>query len=164
MKCVSSFSYNILINGNPTDKVFPSRGLRQEDPLSPYLYILCGEALLQTLISQAKFSSISFAKAFLAGISILMLQFADDLDDLPFFSINLPKALRLIDKILSDFSSQPGQRVNHIKSQLLFSKKHILNNFSNLFYMSQILFLLLHYLGSSLSISNHTKASWNRVV
>jgi hypothetical protein len=53
MKCVTSVTFAILINGVPTQTFSPQRGLRQGDPLSPYLFILCADVLFG-LISNAQ--------------------------------------------------------------------------------------------------------------
>ena len=45
MQCVTTVSYSYLINDSVYGAVSPHRGIRQGDPISPYLFILCGEVM-----------------------------------------------------------------------------------------------------------------------
>ena len=51
-ECISTVSYSLLVNGEPSSVIKPTRGIRQGDPLSPYLFLLCLEGLTQ-LIKQS---------------------------------------------------------------------------------------------------------------
>ena len=54
MRCISSISYFVIINGDTFGKIVPSRGLQQGDPLSPYLFLLYAKSLLTLLHKAAK--------------------------------------------------------------------------------------------------------------
>lgn len=58
MECITTVSYYFLLNGEPLDIIRPTRGIRQGDPLSPYLFLLHTEGLHGLLSKAAKLGSI----------------------------------------------------------------------------------------------------------
>ncbi|KAL8125341.1 hypothetical protein AgCh_012871 [Apium graveolens] len=49
LRCVTTISYHIVHGDNIMGPIIPSRGLRQGDPLFPYLFIICAEGLSSLL-------------------------------------------------------------------------------------------------------------------
>ncbi|XP_056843438.1 uncharacterized protein LOC130495882 [Raphanus sativus] len=120
MVCVTSVSYSFLINGAPQGKVMPSRGIRQGDPLSPYLFILCTE-VLSGLCSNAQVSGI------LPGVKVARncppinhLLFADDT---MFFTRTDQESCNNFLAILAKYERASGQCINPTKSSITFSSK-----------------------------------------
>ncbi len=78
IECISTVSYSILINGIPHGNFTPTRGIRQGDPLSPYLFILCAEGLHYLLKKAQLAGSISGVSLCRLGPEITHLYFVDD--------------------------------------------------------------------------------------
>lgn len=51
-QCISIASFLILINGSPFGHFLPSRGLRQGDLISLYLFIMCSEVFSRLLLRE----------------------------------------------------------------------------------------------------------------
>ena len=78
MAYVSSVTYAIRLNGQPCGRIVPSRGLRQGDPLSPYLFLLCAEGLSALLHKASSRNDLKGVAASTRGPRISHLFFADD--------------------------------------------------------------------------------------
>lgn len=120
MQCVTTVSYTFIINGATRGYVKPGRGIRQGDPLSPYLFILCSE-VLTGLCMDAQ------SKGLMKGISIASkshslnhLLFADD--TMFFCKANRKNAVNL-KALLKTYEAVSGQLINNQKSSIFFSRK-----------------------------------------
>uniref|UniRef100_A0A2N9G6M3 Reverse transcriptase domain-containing protein n=1 Tax=Fagus sylvatica TaxID=28930 RepID=A0A2N9G6M3_FAGSY len=118
MECVRSVSYSVLINGESKGYFHPSRGLRQGDPISPYLFLLCAEGL-HALLSRAaitrQLQGLSISRG---GPKLTHLFFADD--SVLFCRATLMEC-NIILEILRKYERASGQQINQEKTTLFFS-------------------------------------------
>lgn len=115
MVCVSSVSYSVLVNGQPGRVINPTRGIRQGDLMSPYLFLICAVGLSQLLNKAEEGGRIKGVFVARGGIKINHLMFADDC--VVFCRAQLEE-WRRIEGILCTYELALGQTIN--KQKLLF--------------------------------------------
>ena len=120
MACVSSVSYSFLIKGSPKGRVIPSRGLRQGDPLSPYLFILCTEVLSGLCQRAQECGHLPAIKVANGSPPINHLLLADDT---MFFCRSNQKSCNRLMEIITRYGEASGQVINFNKSTITFSNK-----------------------------------------
>ena len=119
MQCLSTVTYAIKINGVPKGQIIPSRGLRQGDPLSPYLFLLCAEglsAMLHQAVQEKRLRGVSVCRR---SPKISHLFFADD--SLTFGGATEAEGLEIL-RILKVYESSSRQQLNNQKTSLYFSR------------------------------------------
>ncbi|XP_056688018.1 uncharacterized protein [Spinacia oleracea] len=116
MSCITSLSISILWNGEICSNFKPSRGIRQGDPLSSYIFVLCLDRL-STLIENAIQSHNWKLIAITKNIKISHVFYADDVF---LFSIATKDYLEKIVNILNDFGEISGLKISMSKSTLIF--------------------------------------------
>lgn len=117
MECVKGPSMSILWNGEKTAPFMPERGLRQGDPLSPYLFVLCIERLchlIEVSVGKREWKPIGISRG---GPKLSHICFADDLI---LFAEASVAQVRVIRRVLDRFCIASGQKVNLEKSKILF--------------------------------------------
>ncbi|KAL5556875.1 hypothetical protein UlMin_039111 [Ulmus minor] len=117
MACISSVTYSFQFNGKRFGHLTPSRGLRQGDPLSPYLFLLCGEGLSSLLHRYEQNEVLQGLRCGTRGPTISHLLFADD--SLFFLEAKL-SACAAVKEILRFYEAASGQVVNLSKSAVCF--------------------------------------------
>ncbi|CAA7014604.1 unnamed protein product [Microthlaspi erraticum] len=117
--CISSVSYQVLLNGEAKGYIQPTRGLRQGDPLSPFLLIILTEALVAQIRGAEEEGRLTGLKIARNSPPISHLLFADD--SLFFCKANVPQCAELM-RIIESYGQASGQQLNASKSSVFFGK------------------------------------------
>jgi hypothetical protein len=116
-ECVCTATASILVNGSPTEEFPLERGLRQGDPLSPFLFLLAAEGLnvlMEAVVVSNLFTGYSIGVQ--DHVVVSHLQFADDTLLVGAKSWANVRALRAV---LVLFETMSGLKVNFNKSMLV---------------------------------------------
>jgi len=107
---------SVLVNGSPTDEISIHRGLKQGDPLAPFLFLLVAEGfsgLMRNAVAANLFNGFDFGGS---NLVISHLQYADD-------TLCIRKAsvqnLWTMKAVLRGFEMASGLKINFSKSSLI---------------------------------------------
>lgn len=117
MSCINSVSYSNVVNGSESASFIHSRGLLQGDPLSSYLFLLCGKGLANLLLRAKNNYFITGLSTSKNGPQVTHLFFADDF---MLFCRVVEDEIQTVKSILEIFDNVTGQQVNFDKSSILF--------------------------------------------
>lgn len=118
MACVETSRLSILWEGEQTEYFKPGRGIRQGDPISPYLFVLCMERLSHIIQAEVANGNWKGVKVSRKGPVLSHLFFADDM---VLFSEADERQVDIVKKSLDRFCAYSGQKVSLIKSHIYFS-------------------------------------------
>ncbi|KAL0378405.1 UNVERIFIED_CONTAM: LINE-1 retrotransposable element O protein [Sesamum radiatum] len=118
-KCIGTTSFSLLINGAAFDFFRPSRGIRQGDPLSPYLFIIYAEFFSWMLFQDESLGNIKGIKVCRNAPTISHLLYADDL---LIFCMTEERDAQAIRRCLEKFEVWSSQMTNSRKSLIHFSQ------------------------------------------
>jgi hypothetical protein len=119
MVCVTTLRYTVRFNGVPLDMFRPTRGLRQGDPLSPYLFLFVADGLSRILRRDAAAGAMEGIKVCRRAPETTSLLFADD--SLLFFRASSAQAGQ-VKNALATYCRATGQMVNFDKCSILFNE------------------------------------------
>lgn len=116
---MKTVTYSITHGGEVFGSITPTRGIRQGDPLSPYLFILCAEGLSSLIRKYEREKWIHGCKIAQRAPIISHMLFADD--SYIYCRATDEEAHHML-QLLKIFEKAAGQKVNLDKSSVFFSK------------------------------------------
>ncbi|KAL4363029.1 hypothetical protein GQ457_04G019900 [Hibiscus cannabinus] len=120
MRSVSSVSSRVRVRGTLSEAFLPQHGLRQGDPLCPFLFLFCTEGLSVALIAAQREGRLPDVRASKHGPPVNHLLFSDD--SLVFLRNDMSE-VHCLKVILTTYSTVSGQKVNFSKSTAYFSSR-----------------------------------------
>ena len=118
MECIRTVQFSVLIDGVPKGFINPTQGIRQGDPLSPYIFLLCAEGLSVLRHKASIAGRLKGIQSSRGGPWISHLFFADD--SLLFGQASITECRKILD-ILNVYEQCSGQKINREKTTLFFS-------------------------------------------
>ncbi|BBH04509.1 transposable element gene [Prunus dulcis] len=118
MQCIKSVRYQAILNGELTGRFSPNAGIRQGNPLSPYIFVLCMEKHSHIIIEHISSGTWKPVMVARNGPAISHLFFADDL--ILFREASIHQA-KLMKHCLDLFCGASGQQVSFEKSRICCS-------------------------------------------
>ncbi|KAL9667077.1 hypothetical protein QQ045_001424 [Rhodiola kirilowii] len=125
MICIKTVSYAVRVNDFVTEEVKPGRGIRQGDPLSPFLFLICSEWLNLKIMEYQRRRKLNGVKICGGAPEITHMLFTDD--SIFFLCANMKNAKNL-KKILKEYELLSGQKVNLSKSEIYFGRNIMEND------------------------------------
>ncbi|KAK2354801.1 hypothetical protein QL285_092274 [Trifolium repens] len=107
---------SVLINGSPTEEINIARGLKQGDPLAPFLFLLVAEGLGATMRQAVNLNRFIPFTVGSVNLPVSLLQYADDT---VFIGEAKVENLWTMKAILRGFERASGLKVNFWKSCLV---------------------------------------------
>lgn len=118
MTCVSTPSFSIRINGKAFSNIKPTRGLRQGDPLSPYLFLLYVKGFTALLAKEE--AEGRFYRVFIGRRAPMISHLLFAYDSLLFCRATMEE-VRCISNTLQLYAAASEQCINFEKSSIYFS-------------------------------------------
>ena len=120
MHCITTVTYSFLLNGFAQGMVHRQRGIRQGDPLSPYLFILSSEVLSRLCTNAQLAGHLTGIRIAKKSPRISHLLFADDT---MFFCRSDEGSCKELMSIIQKYETASSQMINKQKSAITFSTK-----------------------------------------
>ena len=124
--CISSVSFSVMVNASPSSFFQSSRGLRQGDPLSPYLFVIGMEALsclIDKVVEGGFLSKYRFGGRGREGLIISHLLYANDTI---LFCEPKQDQMAYLSWLLMWFEAISGSKVNFSKSEIIHVEEWIM--------------------------------------
>jgi hypothetical protein len=160
--CVFCGSMSVLVNGSPTEEINIQRGLKQGDPLAPFLFILVAEGLgglMRRAVELQRFTGFQVGSG---GVMVSHLQYADD-------TLCIGEAteenLWVLKSILRGFEMVSGLKVNFWKSSFMgVNVSHEFLNLASTFLNCRVGSIPFTYLGLPVGANPRRIATWEPLI